>query len=77
VTIHIGRNALTFIGLGALGGAALAFIAGVPLTTILLFGLVLACPLMMLSMHGGHQEGGQLNILEDRLDGKKYPPGVQ
>jgi Protein of unknown function (DUF2933) len=57
VTIHIGRNALTFIGLGALAAAGLAFIAGVSLITIFWFSLVLACPLMMLFMHGGHDKG--------------------
>ena len=57
MTIHVGRNALTFIGLGAVGAGALAFSAGVPLTTIFWFGLVLACPLMMLFMHCGHEAG--------------------
>ena len=60
MTIDIGRSALTVIGAAAVGGAGLAFVAGVPLVTILWFGLVLACPLMMMSMHGGHgHEAGQ------------------
>lgn len=36
-----------------------ALVAGVPLNTVLLVALVLACPLMMLFMHGmaGHDGG--------------------
>jgi Protein of unknown function (DUF2933) len=60
MTIHIGRSALAMIGVAAIGGAGLAFVAGVPLITIFSFGLVLVCPLMMLFMHGGHgHEEGQ------------------
>jgi Protein of unknown function (DUF2933) len=60
MTIHIGRNALAMIGVAAVGGAGLALVAGVSLTTIFWFGLVLACPLVMLFMHGGHApEPGQ------------------
>jgi Protein of unknown function (DUF2933) len=57
--IHIGRNTLVVIGLGGLGAVALAFFAGLPLTSILVFGLVLGCPLMMMfMMQGGHDNGG-------------------
>lgn len=30
---------------------------GVPLSTLLLIGIVLACPLMMMFMHGGGHDG--------------------
>jgi cell division protein FtsW (lipid II flippase) len=39
-----------------LGLVALA--AGVSLTTVLLIAVILACPLMMLFMHGGGGHGG-------------------
>jgi len=77
VTIHIGRNALTLIGLGAVVVAALAFTAGISLTTIFWFGLVLACPLMMLFMHGGHQQGEAPKAPVETIANKIYPPGVQ
>jgi hypothetical protein len=41
--------AVAFVG-------ALAF--GVPVSTLLLLGVVLACPLMMMFMMGGHSMGG-------------------
>ena len=50
------KNSLIYAGLVAVfaGGAIWA---GVPISMILLLGLFLACPLMMLFMHGG-QGGG-------------------
>jgi len=77
VTIRIGRNAPTLIGLGAVVAAALAFTAGIPLTTIFWFGLVLACPLMMLFMHGDHQQGDAPKAPEQTVANKTYRPGVQ
>ena len=47
-----------FVGIG-LGAAAVALFAGVPANALLFGLLILACPLMMLFMHGGHgAEGG-------------------
>ncbi len=48
---------------GLVGGiAALAVVgalwAGVPASTLLLLAVVLACPLMMMTMHGGGGHGG-------------------
>ena len=44
----------------ALAGLAVvgALWAGVPASTLLLLAFVLACPLMMLTMHGGGGHGG-------------------
>ncbi len=73
MTIHVGRNALAMIGGAAVGGAGLAFVAGVPLTTLLWFGPVLACALVMLFMHGGYApEPGQDKTLRREA---KYTPG--
>jgi hypothetical protein len=50
-------NKLLLICLGLLGIAGVAiFIFRVPLSSVLFFGLVLACPLMHVFMHGGHGE---------------------
>jgi type III secretory pathway component EscV len=46
----------TAVGLLVIGALA----AGVPASTLLLLAVVLACPAMMLFMHGGHGgHGGQ------------------
>ena len=42
-----------FVGIG-IGAAAVALLAGVPANALLFGVLILACPLMMLFMHGGH-----------------------
>lgn len=44
------------VGIG-IGAAAVALFAGVPANALLFGLLILACPLMMLFMHGGH--GGE------------------
>ena len=75
MTIHIGRKALTFLGLGALAAALLGFIAGVPLFTIFWFSLVLACPLMMLFMHGGPRRRGRAGQISE-TGIAAYPWGV-
>jgi hypothetical protein len=48
--------AIVVVGLVALG---------VPASTLLVGALVLACPLMMLFMHGGHGAGGQHSNHQD------------
>lgn len=47
-----GRGRLAALALVAAGVAVVVF--KVPLSTVLLFALVLACPLLMAGMHGGH-----------------------
>jgi hypothetical protein len=46
-------------GVGAIAVAVLVvgLVAGVPASTIFVGALVLACPVMMLLMHGGHGGG--------------------
>lgn len=54
-----GKNHLTYM---VLGGAALfgvLVVTGAPLQSALLLALVLACPLMMVSMMGGHGGHGE------------------
>lgn len=41
---------------GAVAAAAVAL--GVPVSTLVLAGAVLACPMMMMTMHGGHGSHG-------------------
>ena len=57
MTIHLDRRMLTFIGALAAVALVLLLLAGFPASTLLWFGLILACPLMMLFMHGGHGAG--------------------
>ena len=49
-------NHLKYMLLGGAGVFGVMLLVGVPLTSALLFAVVLACPLMMLTMggHGGH-----------------------
>ena len=67
-----GSNHLKYMLLGgaALFVASLAF--GVPLQSALLFAVVLACPLMMIFMMGGHGDhgasGNERGPLGDRQD---------
>ena len=57
--------AVAFVG-------ALAF--GVPISTLLLLAAVLACPLMMMSMMGGHGMGGGHGS-DDSSAGRTQRPG--
>lgn len=53
-----GRPGVTLPLLAVLAaGAVGAFLIGVPFTTIVLVGALLCCPLMMLFMDHGHDEG--------------------
>lgn len=58
-----GRGRLVALALVAAGVAL--FVFKVPLSTVLLFGLVLACPLMMAGMHGGHGGHGRRDAAAD------------
>lgn len=59
-----GKLPLIAIALGAAALAATVF--KVPLGTLLLFGLVLLCPLLMAGMHGGeHEHGGPRDAPEE------------
>ena len=53
-------NHLKYMLLGGAGVFVVLLLVGVPLTSALLFAVVLACPLMMLTMggHGGHGGAG-------------------
>lgn len=43
-------------GLGVIGGLTVILIFKVPLSSVLLYGLLLACPIMHFLMMGGHKE---------------------
>lgn len=53
-------NHLKHMLLGGAGVFGILMLVGVPLTSALLYAVVLACPLMMLTMggHGGHGDVG-------------------
>lgn len=62
-----------YILLGGAGLVAVALLFGVPLQSALFLGVLLACPLMMMFMMGGHGEGhdhGQ----PGREDGETHQP---
>jgi len=60
--LQLGAAAAALIAVGA-------YIAGVPLNTILLVALVLACPVMMLFMHGGGGHSGHGGGTHDHQPG--------
>jgi hypothetical protein len=51
-------------------GAPIALVAlvsaGIPLASLLPFAIVLACPLMMMGMHGGHGNHGMKNEVPNK-----------
>lgn len=47
---------MKYMLLGGAGLAAIALVLGVPLQDALFIGILLACPLMMVFMMGGHGE---------------------
>ena len=53
-------NHLKYMLLGGAGVFGVLLLVGVPLTSALLYAVLLACPLMMLTMggHGGHGGAG-------------------
>jgi hypothetical protein len=53
-------NHLKYMLLGGAGVFGVLLLVGVPLTSALLYAVVLACPLMMFTMggHGGHGGAG-------------------
>ena len=53
-------NHLKYMLLGGAGLFGVLLLAGVPLTSALLYAALLACPLMMITMggHGGHGSAG-------------------
>ena len=51
-------NHLKYMLLGGAGVFGVLLLVGVPLTSALLFAVVLACPLMMLTMGGHGSHGG-------------------
>jgi DUF2933 family protein len=46
--------------------------AGVPASTLLIAALVLVCPLMMLSMHGGGHTGHDHGVDHDQVLRQRY-----
>ncbi len=58
---------MKYMLLGGAGLAAVALLFGVPLQSALLLGVLLACPLMMVFMLGGHG-GGHDHGRNDRKD---------
>ena len=75
MTIHVSRNTLVVVALVAAGAGVLALTFGVPLGNLLWIGLVLACPLMMVLMMGGH--GGDGHGGRPGHGSDQYPGGVQ
>ena len=63
-------NHLKYMLLGGAGVFGILLLAGVPLTSALLFAVVLACPLMMLTMggHGGAGQNRDRNDLGETVD---------
>ena len=74
MTLHIGRSGLALIGVLAAGALALALVAGVPVGNLLWFGLVVACPLLMLFMHGGPRH--EAHSSSEEVGNAEYPRGV-
>ncbi|MEP7090014.1 MAG: DUF2933 domain-containing protein [Nocardioidaceae bacterium] len=48
---------MKYMLLGGAGVVVVALLFGVPLQSALFYGVLLACPLMMIFMMGGHGEG--------------------
>ncbi len=48
---------MKYMVLGGAGVMVVALLFGVPLQSALFFGILLACPLMMIFMMGGHSAG--------------------
>ncbi len=71
MTIHINRT--TIIALVAIVAVAAVGLKLLPLGTVLTFALVLACPLMMLLMHGGHGAEHVEPAPSDRRTGATRP----
>lgn len=60
---------MKYMVLGGAGVMVVALLFGVPLQSALFFGILLACPLMMIFMMGGHSGGhdhGQASDPRDR-----------
>ena len=60
-------NHMKYMLLGGAGVFGVLLLTGVPLSTALLFAVVLACPVMMLTMggHGGHGGAGHDHTSRD------------
>ena len=63
----------TAVGLLVIGALA----AGVPASTLLLLAVVLACPAMMLFMHGGHGGHGGQAASEQHTGHQGHDHGVE
>ena len=71
-------NHLKYMLLGGAGVFGDLLLLGVPLTSALLFAVVLACPLMMLTMggHGGHSgHCGNGGVAHDHSSRGSNEPG--
>jgi len=64
-------NHLKYMLLGGAGIFGVLTLVGVPLSSALLYAVLLACPLMMITMggHGGHGGGGH----DHSLRGSDHP----
>ncbi len=71
MTIHIGRTTI-IVALSIVGVAAVA-LKLLPLAMVLTLAVVLACPLMMLFMHGGHGAEHGEPAPNDRRTGATRP----
>ena len=63
----------TAVGLLVIGALA----AGVPASTLLLLAVVLACPAMMLFMHGGHGGHGAQAAADQHIRHQGHDHGVE
>ncbi len=64
---------MKYMILGGAGLVGVALLFGVPLQSALFLGIVLACPLMMIFMMGGHG-GGHDHGQTDRKDSETQQP---
>lgn len=65
---------MKYMILGGAGLFAVALLVGVPLQSALIVGILLACPLMMVFMMGGHGGGHDHGQTPDPKDRETEPP---
>lgn len=72
-------NHLKYMLLGGAGVFGALLLVGVPLTSALLYAVLLACPLMMITMggHGGHGGGGHDHSSRGRDESSSSQPSTR
>lgn len=75
-------NHLKYMLLGGAGLFGALLLVGVPVSSALLYAVLLACPLMMITMggHGGHGGGGHVHSSPDGDEShssRQSSPGVR